>query len=66
MSGLDSRTDQQGFGGGGAAGGSSNDNNIGTRGQSGLQDSDPLNKLDPRVRGSNEQQNTMGNQRGGY
>jgi hypothetical protein len=71
MSGLDSRAGQQGLGGGqqgfggGAAGGSSNDNNFGTRGPSGLQDSDPLNKLDPRVRG-NEQQNTMGNQRSGY
>jgi len=66
-SGLDSGIGQQGFGGGGAAGGSSNDNNLGTRGQSGLQQgSDPLNKLDPRVRGSNEQQNAMGNQRGGY
>jgi hypothetical protein len=62
MSGLDSGTGQQGFGGG-AAGGSSN--NFGTRG-SGMQDSDPLNKLDPRVRGLNEQQSTMGNQRGGY
>jgi hypothetical protein len=70
MSGLGSGTGQQDLGGGqqgfggGAAGGSSN-NNFGTRG-SGMQDSDPLNKLDPRVRGSNEQQSTMGNQRGGY
>lgn len=58
---------QQNFGGGAAPGGSSyNDNTSGIRGQSGGQNTDPMNKLDPRVNRSNQQQNTIGNQRGAY
>lgn len=58
---------QPNFGGGAAPGGSSyNDNTSGMRGPSGGQNTDPMNKLDPRVNRSNEQQNTIGNQRGAY
>ena len=58
---------QQNFSGGAAPGGSSyNDNTSGMRGPSGGQNTDPMNKLDPRVNRSNEQQNTIGNQRGAY
>lgn len=65
QAGFDSRPQQQGFGGGGAPGGSSyNDPNQGARGSSGAPNPDPMNKLDPRVRGS--QQDTGGTQRGGY
>ncbi|KAJ6096690.1 hypothetical protein N7486_007436 [Penicillium sp. IBT 16267x] len=59
---------QPGFGGNAAAGGSSYGDNTGTGGRSGAQaqNTDPMNKLDPRVNRANEQQNVAGNQRGGY
>jgi hypothetical protein len=69
--GPDSRMGQQTLGqqnlGGGATGGSSyNDNSSGARGPSGPQNPEQMNKLDPRVQGSNYQQNAVGDQRGGY
>jgi hypothetical protein len=57
---------QQRFGGGATGGSSYDDTSAGVRGPSGGQNPDPLNKLDPRVRRSNDQQNTAGDQRGGY
>jgi hypothetical protein len=61
-SGLGSRA-QPAFGGNAAAGGSSYSS--GARQPSGIQNDDPLNKLDPRANRSNEQAN-VGNQRGVY
>jgi len=56
---------QPSFGGNAAAGGSSGgDTGAGRFGQT--QNADPMNKLDPRTTGANEQQNIAGNQRGGY
>ena len=61
--GIDNRSAGPGFGGD-AAGGSSYTSE-GARQPTGGQNTDPLNKLDPRVTRSNQQSN-VANQRGGY
>ncbi|KAJ5693073.1 hypothetical protein N7462_002496 [Penicillium macrosclerotiorum] len=61
---FDTRTGQQGFGGTAAGGSSYNAPESGKRRSSGPHSSNLLNKLDPRVRSSDYQDNTAGNQRG--
>ncbi|KAJ5169141.1 uncharacterized protein N7482_004735 [Penicillium canariense] len=64
--GLEGRTGQPQFGGGATGGSSYHDPSAGAREPSAPQKSERLNKLDPRgVNRADEQQN-VGNQRGGY
>ncbi|KAJ5989326.1 hypothetical protein N7481_004536 [Penicillium waksmanii] len=60
---LNNRTDQQGFGGTAAAGGSSSNTQ---RRSSGPHSSNLLNKLDPRVRSSDYENQTAGGQQRGW
>jgi hypothetical protein len=61
---LNNRADQQGFGGTAAAGGSSS--NTQRRRSSGPHSSNLLNKLDPRVRSSDYENQTAGGQQRGW
>lgn len=62
---INNRTGQQAFGGGAAAGGSSQGQpELGRRRSSGPHSFNLLNKLDPRVRSSDYEKHTVGNQRG--